>query len=252
MQVLTFADDGTATPPARTVVSGGGAPEATNAFGNTLVSVRRTGPRQIPATLGDDVPSKATPVCSVRRGSPDFTAAGRRLIVGSEQNRPDPRDRPATNQMKPRARRRRVPRPGPATTGSIVSRKQQGPRRLQQQHRFGQGRQSASSFAQTASGAAAGAQKHQRPRARSGRARCETSPSVLEPAPQRSAPRRRRFRTRLGHRPDQRLAHPSHGTTEGRTLSPEDHTRVVGPTPYYACSTADTDITTRCGGSYAH
>jgi hypothetical protein len=83
VQVLAYADDGTATPASGAVISGSGAPVTTDASGNALVSVNGTGPRQVQATLGDDIPSAVTPICAFDAAT-DCAAGRGRLIVGSD------------------------------------------------------------------------------------------------------------------------------------------------------------------------
>ncbi len=83
VQVLAYADDGSATPAAGAVVSGGNGPVTADASGNALVSVSGTGTRQLQATLGDDIPSAATKVCTADPVG-DCPRAPGRLIVGSD------------------------------------------------------------------------------------------------------------------------------------------------------------------------
>jgi Ca2+-binding RTX toxin-like protein len=83
VQVLAYADDGTATPAAGAIISGTGTPVTTDASGNALVSASGTGPGQIQATLGDDIPSAVTSICSFDTGTSCAAARGR-LIVGSD------------------------------------------------------------------------------------------------------------------------------------------------------------------------
>ena len=83
VQVLAYADDGTATPAAGAVVSGSGTPVTTDASGNALVSVSGTGPRQIQATRGADIPSAVTQICSFDTVT-DCPAARGRIVVGSD------------------------------------------------------------------------------------------------------------------------------------------------------------------------
>jgi hypothetical protein len=101
VQVLAYADDGTATPAAGAVISGSGPAVTTDASGNALVTVSGGGPRQIQATLGDDIPSALTAICSFDAATPCPAERGR-LIVGSD----DVDDIGGTlgdDQIKPRA-----------------------------------------------------------------------------------------------------------------------------------------------------
>jgi hypothetical protein len=101
VQVLAFADDGTATPAAGAVISGSGAPVTTDASGNALVSVNGTGPRQIQATLGDSIPSAVTSICSFDTVT-NCSAERGRLIVGSD-TADDIAGTLGDDQIKPRA-----------------------------------------------------------------------------------------------------------------------------------------------------
>jgi Ca2+-binding RTX toxin-like protein len=83
VQVLAYDDDGGATPAAGALVSGGGAPVTTDDAGNALVTVNGTGPRQIQATRGTDIPSAVTGICSFDVIT-DCPAARGRTIVGSD------------------------------------------------------------------------------------------------------------------------------------------------------------------------
>jgi hypothetical protein len=101
VQVLAYADDGSATPAAGAVISGSGTPVTADASGNALVSVNGTGPRQIQATLGDDIPSAATSICSFDAATACAADRGR-LIVGSDG--PDVISGTlGSDQIKPRA-----------------------------------------------------------------------------------------------------------------------------------------------------
>ena len=76
-------------------------PVTTDASGNALVGVSGTGPRQIQATLGADIPSAMTQICSFDQDT-DCPAARGRIIVGSDM--PDNILGTAGNdQIKPRA-----------------------------------------------------------------------------------------------------------------------------------------------------
>ncbi len=83
VQVLAYADDGSASPAAGAVVSGGSGPVITDAAGNARVTVNGTGSRQIQATLGDDIPSAMTRICTADPVA-DCPPANGRLIVGSD------------------------------------------------------------------------------------------------------------------------------------------------------------------------
>jgi len=83
VQVLSYADDGTATPAAGAVISGSGAPVTTDASGNALVGVDGTGLRQIQATHGGQIPSALTTICSFDSTTACAVERGR-LIVGSD------------------------------------------------------------------------------------------------------------------------------------------------------------------------
>jgi hypothetical protein len=101
VQVLSYADDGTATPAAGAVISGSGTPVTTDASGNALVSVNGTGPQQIQATLGDSIPSAVTSLCSFDTVTRCSAARGR-LIVGSD-GIDDISGTLGDDQIKPRA-----------------------------------------------------------------------------------------------------------------------------------------------------
>jgi Ca2+-binding RTX toxin-like protein len=83
VQVLAYADDGTATPAAGAVISGGAAPVTADASGNAQVTVNGAGTDQIQATLGADIPSESTSICAYQ-STGDCPAARGRLIVGSD------------------------------------------------------------------------------------------------------------------------------------------------------------------------
>jgi hypothetical protein len=83
VQVLAYADDGTATPAAGAVISGGASPVTTDASGNAQVSLNGAGAAQIQATRGADIPSAVTTICASGQGA-DCPAAPGRLIVGSD------------------------------------------------------------------------------------------------------------------------------------------------------------------------
>jgi hypothetical protein len=83
IHVLAYADDGTATPAAGAVISGGAAPVATDASGSAQVGTSGPGVAQIQATRGADIPSAATMICSFTQLA-DCPAERGRLIVGSD------------------------------------------------------------------------------------------------------------------------------------------------------------------------
>src|SRR3954452_9703774 len=83
VQVLAYADDGTATPAAGAVISGGASPVTTDASGNAQVTTNGAGVAQIQATRGADIPSAATAICAFTQPA-DCPAARGRLIVGSD------------------------------------------------------------------------------------------------------------------------------------------------------------------------
>jgi hypothetical protein len=83
VQVLAYADDGTATPAAGAVVSGGAAPVTADASGNAQVTLSGAGTALLQATRGPDIPSAATAICSFQQIA-DCPAARGRIIVGSD------------------------------------------------------------------------------------------------------------------------------------------------------------------------
>jgi hypothetical protein len=83
VQVLAYGDDGTATPAAGAVVSGGSSPVTTDASGNAQLTLSGPGSAQIQATRGADIPSAVTTICASGQGT-DCPAAPGRLIVGSD------------------------------------------------------------------------------------------------------------------------------------------------------------------------
>jgi hypothetical protein len=106
VQVLAYADDGTATPASGAVVSGGSGPVTTDASGNALVTVSGTGPRQIQASRGADIPSAVAVICAFNQGV-DCPAAAGRLIVGSDDV-DDISGTPGPDRIKARAGNDRV------------------------------------------------------------------------------------------------------------------------------------------------
>jgi hypothetical protein len=101
VQALSYADDGTATPAAGAVISGSGTPVTTDGSGNAIVVVNGTGPRQIQATLGDQIPSDLTSICSFDSATACPVERGR-LIVGSD-GIDDIAGTLGPDQIKPRA-----------------------------------------------------------------------------------------------------------------------------------------------------
>jgi hypothetical protein len=83
VQVLAYADDGTAVPAAGAIISGGASPVAADASGNAAVSAGGAGFHQLQATLGADIPSAMTQICS-SDNSTECPAALGRTIVGSD------------------------------------------------------------------------------------------------------------------------------------------------------------------------
>ncbi|MGA9373384.1 MAG: hypothetical protein WBV53_16140 [Solirubrobacterales bacterium] len=83
VHVLAYGDDGSASPAAGAVISGGDGPVTTDAAGNATVTVDGTGSRRLQATLGDDIPSALTQICTAHRVKKCPAARGR-LIVGSD------------------------------------------------------------------------------------------------------------------------------------------------------------------------
>jgi Ca2+-binding RTX toxin-like protein len=101
VQVLAYADDGTATPAAGAVVSGGDSPVTTDGAGNAAVSVGGAGFHQLQATLGADIPSAMTEACTSDASTACPVARGR-LIVGSDDG-DDIAGTLGNDQIKPRA-----------------------------------------------------------------------------------------------------------------------------------------------------
>src|SRR5512144_1761505 len=62
--VLAYGDDGSSVPAAGAVVTGSGPPVTTDSSGQALVTAGGTGPRQIQATRGADIPSAMTELVS--------------------------------------------------------------------------------------------------------------------------------------------------------------------------------------------
>jgi len=100
VQVLSYGDDGAATPAAGAVISGGSGPVTTDGSGNAQVTVGGSGVRQLQATLGLDIPSAMTSVCSFDQGTQCSAARGR-LIVGSD-TADDITGTAGDDQIKPR------------------------------------------------------------------------------------------------------------------------------------------------------
>jgi hypothetical protein len=83
VQVLAYADDGSATPAAGATITGGATPVTTDASGNVLVGAAATGKTSLQATLGPDIPSPVEPICTSNSVT-DCSAARGREIVGSD------------------------------------------------------------------------------------------------------------------------------------------------------------------------
>ena len=83
VQVLAYGDDGTASPAAGAVITGGASPVSVDASGNAQVTTNGPGTAQIQATRGADIPSASTAICSFTESS-DCPPARGRLIVGSD------------------------------------------------------------------------------------------------------------------------------------------------------------------------
>jgi len=83
VQVLAYADDGTATPAAGAVITGGDSPVTADGAGNAVVSAGGAGFHQLQAGLGPDIPSAMTQVCT-SDASTGCPAARGRIIVGSD------------------------------------------------------------------------------------------------------------------------------------------------------------------------
>jgi hypothetical protein len=83
VQVLAYADDGSASPAAGAVISGGASPVTTDAGGNARLTLSGPGTAQIQATRGADIPSELTSICAFQQPV-DCPAARGRLIVGSD------------------------------------------------------------------------------------------------------------------------------------------------------------------------
>ena len=101
VQVLSYGDDGAATPAAGAMISGGSGPVTTDGSGNAQVTVGGSGAHQLQATLGADIPSAMTAVCSFDQGTQCAAARGR-LIVGSD-TADDITGTAGDDQIKPRA-----------------------------------------------------------------------------------------------------------------------------------------------------
>ena len=138
VQVLAYDDTGAATPAAGAVISGSGAPVTTDASGNALVGVSGTGSRQIQATLGADIPSAVTQICSFDTAT-ECPAARGRVIVGSDTT-DEITGTAGNDQIKPRAGNDMVRALG-GRRSHRRSRWRQGPRQLRRRHRQRQGRQ---------------------------------------------------------------------------------------------------------------
>jgi hypothetical protein len=106
VQVLAYADDGSATPAGGAVISGGAAPVTTDASGNATVTTNGPGVAQVQATRGADIPSAATAICSFAQIA-DCPAARGRLIIGSD-GIDDMTGTAGPDRIKPRAGNDRV------------------------------------------------------------------------------------------------------------------------------------------------
>ena len=85
VQVLAYGDDGTATPAAGAVISGGATPVTADASGNAQVTMSGPGAAQIQATRGAEIPSAALAICSAAQIG-DCPSARGRIIVGSDDS----------------------------------------------------------------------------------------------------------------------------------------------------------------------
>ena len=83
VQVLAYSDDGTATPAAGAIISGGATPVTADASGNAQVTMIGPGAAQIQATRGAEIPSAALAICSAAQIG-DCPSARGRIIVGSD------------------------------------------------------------------------------------------------------------------------------------------------------------------------
>jgi hypothetical protein len=83
VQVLAYGDDGTPSPAAGAVVTGGTSPVTTDASGNALVSMSGPGVTPLQATRGSDIPSAVESICSAVQLT-DCPAERGRIIVGSD------------------------------------------------------------------------------------------------------------------------------------------------------------------------
>ena len=83
VQVLAYADDGTATPAAGAVISGSGTPVTTDASGNALVERQRDGPAADPGDPRRRHPQRGDADLLVRHGH-RLPGSSRTVIVGSD------------------------------------------------------------------------------------------------------------------------------------------------------------------------
>ncbi len=101
VQVLAYADDGTATPAAGAVITGGDSPVTADGAGNAVVSAGGAGFHRLQAGLGPDIPSAMTQVCT-SDASTACPAARGRIIVGSD-DADDIAGTLGNDRIKPRA-----------------------------------------------------------------------------------------------------------------------------------------------------
>jgi hypothetical protein len=94
VNVVQFAENGTPTPVAGAVVSGGGTSATTDAAGNAVLSVPR-GPTALRATLANHAPSASEPVCGTdgADGACGTAAGAGGGVAGAVVDRTAPRAR---------------------------------------------------------------------------------------------------------------------------------------------------------------
>jgi hypothetical protein len=100
VRVLAYGDDGTGVTAGGALISGGSAPVATDASGNATMILTGTGPHELQATRGADIPSAVNDVCSFQAIG-DCPAARGELIVGSD-TADDITGTAGNDQIKPR------------------------------------------------------------------------------------------------------------------------------------------------------
>jgi hemolysin type calcium-binding protein len=83
VRVLAYGDDGTGVTAAGALVSGGAAPVTTDSSGNATMTLGGTGPHELQAARGADIPSARTAVCTFQTAGQCPAARGD-LIVGSD------------------------------------------------------------------------------------------------------------------------------------------------------------------------